>query len=90
MLMASLMSQHLTAGWMPTQNGNEAWSASPSSVAFASADGMLMLAANNDAQFRKLCQAMGRNDILRDPRWQSTKARSKNGESLNPIQHQTL
>lgn len=68
MLMASLMSQHLSAGWEPTQNGNEAWSASPSSGAFETADGMLMLAANNDAQFHKLCKALGRQDIIDDPR----------------------
>ncbi len=34
MLMASLVTQHLTAGWQPAQNGNEAWSQSPSSGAF--------------------------------------------------------
>lgn len=82
MLMASLMSQHLSADWVPTQNGNEAWSASPSSGAFGTADGMLMLAANNDAQFHKLCRAMKREDILEDPRWQSPDERSKNGDSL--------
>lgn len=90
MLMASLMSQHLSAGWMPTQNGNEAWSASPSSGAFETADGLLMLAANNDAQFRKLCQALGRDDILQDPRWCSTEARSQNGKTLREILNQTF
>jgi len=68
MLMASLMSQHLSAGWKPEPNGNEAWSASPSSGAFDTVDGMLMLAANNDAQLGNLCQAIGRGDILQDPR----------------------
>lgn len=82
MLMASLMSQHLSAGWKPVQNGNEAWSASPSSGAFDTADGTLMLAANNDVQFRKLCLALGRNDIFTDPRWQSPQARQRNDKSL--------
>jgi len=82
MLMASLMTQHMSAGWQPAQNGNEAWSASPSSGAFETAQGVLMLAANNDAQFRKLCDAIGRSDILEDPRWQTQAARKQNGLSL--------
>ncbi|RVU39569.1 CoA transferase [Hwanghaeella grinnelliae] len=82
MLMASLMTQHLSGGWMPAQNGNEAWSASPSSGAFETAQGVLMLAANNDAQFRKLCNAIGRKDILENPRWQTPATRKQNGPSL--------
>nr|WP_325252119.1 CoA transferase [Amylibacter sp.] len=82
MLMASLVTQHLTAGWQPAQNGNEAWSQSPSSGAFQTADGVLMLAANNDRQFRKLCSAVGRGDILSDPRWSSAAARSENATAL--------
>lgn len=76
MLMASLVTQHLTSGWEPAQNGNEAWSQSPSSGAFDTSDGVLMLAANNDRQFRKLCAAVGREDILSDPRWSSSEARA--------------
>lgn len=76
MLMASLVTQHLTAGWEPKQNGNEAWSQSPSSGAFQTLDGVLMLAANNDGQFQKLCTAVGRTDILRDVRWSTLAARS--------------
>lgn len=76
MLMASLVTQHLTAGWQPAQNGNEAWSQSPSSGAFQTKDGVLMLAANNDRQFRLLCSAVGREDILNDPRWSTPAARA--------------
>lgn len=90
MLMASLMSQHLTTGWMPAQNGNEAWSASPSSGAFDTADGMLMLAANHDVQFRNLCQSIGRGDILQDPRWQEESARQTNFASLRETLQDTF
>ncbi|WP_193183339.1 CaiB/BaiF CoA transferase family protein [Nisaea sediminum] len=82
MLMASLMTQHKSAGWKPAQNGNEAWSASPSSGAFETAAGLLMLAANNEPQFRRLCRAIGRADILADARWHTPEARKRNGESL--------
>lgn len=82
MLMASLITQHLTAGWEPTQNGNEAWSQSPSSGAFQTLDGVLMLAANNDSQFEKLCIAIGRKDIFVDARWSTPAARSEAANEL--------
>lgn len=82
MLMASLMTQTLSADWVPAQNGNEAWSASPSSGAFQTADGLLMLAANTDAQFGKLCRAIGRADIAEDSRWRSPDIRRLNWASL--------
>lgn len=88
MLMSSLMCQHLSADWKPAQNGNEAWSASPSSGAFATADGMLMLAANNDSQFHKLCKAIEREDILADDRWQSLTDRQQHGDSLRETLNQ--
>jgi len=82
MLMASLMTQNLSTGWVPGQAGNEAWSASPSSGAFETADGLLMLAANTDAQFRKLCRAIGREDILDSPDWAPPEMRGRNSASL--------
>jgi crotonobetainyl-CoA:carnitine CoA-transferase CaiB-like acyl-CoA transferase len=84
MLMASLMTVHL-AGWQPTQNGNEAWSASPSSGAFETTDGVLMLAANHDGQFRDLCHAIGRPDIVEDPRWKLASDRTANAASLRQV-----
>lgn len=89
MLMASLMSTHLTTGWVPQQSGNEAWSQSPSSGAFETADGVLMLAANNEPQFQRMCHAIGAADILQDPRWGTPEDRSQNApdlrEKLNTI-----
>ncbi|MCB1465393.1 MAG: CoA transferase [Nitratireductor sp.] len=82
LLMASLLTNHLSAGWMPVPSGNEAWSQSPSSGAFDTADGMLMIAANNDKQFRTLCTGIGREDLLEDPRWNSTQQREKNAKEL--------
>ncbi|MBI1291056.1 CoA transferase [bacterium] len=90
MLMASLMTQHMSADWIPRQNGNEAWSASPSSGAFETADGMLMLAANNEPQFAKLCEAIDRQDIISDPRWQTPTARARNGDSLRETLNRTF
>lgn len=90
MLMASLMTTHLTTGWKPVQNGNEAWSASPSSGAFETADGILMLAANHDTQFRHMCHAIGRDDILQDARWDNVAERHKNWKSLRETLEETF
>ncbi len=82
LLMASLVTSHLTAGWMPRPSGNEAWSQSPSSGAFETEDGLLMVAANNDRQFRALCAGLGRPDILKDERWRDPQARRRNAAAL--------
>jgi formyl-CoA transferase len=82
LLMASLVTSHLSAGWMPKQTGNEAWSQSPSSGAFETQNGLLMVAANNDKQFRALCAGLGRPDILEDERWGDQGARAVNAASL--------
>lgn len=82
LLMASLVASHKTAGWMPRPSGNEAWSLSPSSGAFQTADGLLMVAANNDKQFRALCAGLGRADILADPRWSDGTARAAHAPAL--------
>jgi crotonobetainyl-CoA:carnitine CoA-transferase CaiB-like acyl-CoA transferase len=82
LLMASLVTSHLTGGWVPKASGNEAWSQSPSSGAFETADGLLMIAANNDRQFRALCAGVGRPDILEDARWREPGTRQENAGSL--------
>jgi len=82
LLMASLLTSHLTGGWMPKPAGNEAWSQSPSSGAFETTDGLLMIAANTDRQFRALCAGIGRPDIAGDERWNDPQARRSNAPSL--------
>ena len=82
MMMASLMTMHLNTGWIPSQSGNEAWSQSPSSGAFETSDGLLMLAANNEKQLRAMCSAIGREDILTDERWNTPKKFRENAADL--------
>jgi len=82
LLMASLVTSHLSAGWDPKPSGNEAWSQSPSSGAFETSDGLLMVAANNDKQFRALCKGIGREDLDQDPRWKSPQLRTANANEL--------
>jgi crotonobetainyl-CoA:carnitine CoA-transferase CaiB-like acyl-CoA transferase len=75
LLMASLVTNHLNTGWIPTATGNEAWSQSPSSGAFETTDGTLMIAANNERQFRDLCRVIDLGPLLDDPRFDTPACR---------------
>lgn len=77
LLMASLVTNHLISGAVPKPAGNEAFSGSPSSGTYVTTDGLIMLAANNDRQYAKLCQAIGRPELANDPRWAEPAMRKK-------------
>ncbi len=82
LLMSSMLTQSLSLGMEHTATGNEAFSRSPSSGAFDTTSGTLMIAANNERQFQNLCMALDRQDVLADPRWATAEARKANSESL--------
>ncbi|MGV0877297.1 CoA transferase [Martelella sp. FLE1502] len=71
MLMASLLTSHLSSGWKPEPSGNEAWSRSPTSGCFQTSDGLLMVAANNLRQIVPLLETLGLTELAektkRDP-----------------------
>ena len=46
--------------------------------AFATADGNIIIAAGNDGLFAKLAEALGRQDLAADPRFQSNALRNEN------------
>lgn len=77
LLMASLLTNHLISGAVPKPAGNEAFSGSPSSGTYETTDGLIMLAANNERQYAKLCQAIGRPELATDPRWAEPAARKQ-------------
>lgn len=81
-LMSSTISAHLNAGVTPRPEGNVAASGSPSSGVFDSADGKLALAANFEPQYRRLCVAIGREDLLTDPRFADRATRMGSADAL--------
>jgi crotonobetainyl-CoA:carnitine CoA-transferase CaiB-like acyl-CoA transferase len=85
LLMASLVTNHLNTGATFTASGNEAWSQSPSSGAFETTDGILMIAANNERQFQDLCRAIDLGDVLADPRFGDPAARADNVAELRGL-----
>jgi len=52
---------------------------------FETADGHVIVAAGNDAQFDRFCAIIGRDDLAADPRFAKNSARLENRDALIPI-----
>jgi formyl-CoA transferase len=55
----------------------------PSNVFRSADDKPVIIAANHDALFRRLCDAMGRPDLADDPRYATHAARFQNEDALD-------
>ena len=82
--MANIASAYLGAGVVAKRNGGVHPSVTPSQV-FECADGHVIVAAANDAQFRNLCQAAGRPELARDERFVTNTARVRNRALIIPL-----
>lgn len=80
--MGWVVSNYLNAGIEPIPMGNENFTAAPSG-AFRTADGLLNIAANEDAQYEKLCDLIGRPDLKTDPRFEDRETRRGNRLAIN-------
>ncbi len=67
---------------VPGQAGNNHPTSIPTGV-FATADGYINIAAAGDDIYRRLCKAIGAEDLATDPRYASGRARSENRDALN-------
>ena len=76
------VSNYLGAGVEPGPIGNQNFTAAPSGT-FEAADGPLNIAANRQQQFVSLCEAIGRPELTRDPRFSQREARKAHREELN-------
>ncbi len=76
------VSNWLIADVAPQAMGNENMTAAPSG-AFATADGLLNIAANKQEQFEALCRVIGREELMHDPRFAAREARKTNRAALN-------
>jgi formyl-CoA transferase len=82
--MANIASAYLGAGVVSTRNGGVHPSVTPSQV-FECADGYVIVAAANDAQFRKLCEVAGQPEIAQDGRFASNAGRVQHRAVLAPL-----
>ena len=79
--LANQASNYLIGGEIPQRLGN----AHPNIVpyqAFATADGHIILAVGNQAQFERLCNVLEQPDWLKDKRYSSNSARVDNRQTL--------
>src|SRR5271169_2639504 len=80
--MGWVVSNYLNAGVEPVPMGNENFTAAPSG-AFRTANGLLNIAANEDAQYEKLCDVIGRPELKTDARFAERETRRRNRRAIN-------
>jgi crotonobetainyl-CoA:carnitine CoA-transferase CaiB-like acyl-CoA transferase len=79
----------VAANWLigcqaPVPMGNDNFTAAPSGT-FATADGHINIAANQQEQWEKLADAIGAPELKRDPRFERRDTRKQNRRALTPL-----
>ncbi len=80
-MLANLASNYLVSGQVPGRMGNAHQNIVPYQV-FACADGHVIVAVGNDAQFAKFCAVAGCPGLATDPRYATNAARVRNRDEL--------
>jgi crotonobetainyl-CoA:carnitine CoA-transferase CaiB-like acyl-CoA transferase len=83
-MLANLGANYLVTGQAPRRAGNAHQNIVPYQV-FEVADGHLILAVGNDAQFQRFCAVAGCAELPRDPRFASNSQRVRHREVLVPL-----
>lgn len=78
------VSAYLESGELPRKTGSGAPYASPNEV-YKTGDGYIMLAAYSPKRWETLCRLIGREELARDPRFLTLKARVANRKLLKLI-----
>jgi crotonobetainyl-CoA:carnitine CoA-transferase CaiB-like acyl-CoA transferase len=79
------VADYTVAGHEQGQFGNMAISRKPTANLFKVKDGYILLAVNSDGQFEGLMKAIGRSDLLDDPRFADWQTRIENEVPLREI-----
>jgi CoA:oxalate CoA-transferase len=79
--MGWVVSNYLNCGVVPKPMGNENITSSPSGT-FQTADRLLNVAANEDSQYRSLCDLIERPDLKTDPRFADRQIRKQNRNAM--------
>ncbi len=73
---------YLITGSVPKRRGNAGYGGVPSQT-YACADGQIFLTAGNDLQYARLCQAIGRLDLIEHPQFRTNILRTANRDALS-------
>ncbi|QJP63479.1 CaiB/BaiF CoA transferase family protein [Bordetella holmesii] len=74
--------RYLNDGDVPVQEGNDHPTSSPMGL-FQAQDGAFNLGASGEGNWKRFCQALGRQDWLADPEFQTEKLRVRHRQRLN-------
>ena len=83
-MLANMNTNYLTTGRAPGRAGNAHQNIVPYQV-FHAADGDVVIAVGNDAQFAKFCDIAGRPDLAADPRYAKNADRVRSRADLVPL-----
>jgi len=88
-MLANMNTNYLTTGNAPGRAGNAHANIVPYQV-FAAADGHVIIAVGNDAQFAKFCEVAGHGELATDPRFARNADRVRNRAVLVPLLEQIV
>lgn len=88
-ILENAIARYVASGEPPEPLGARHPSISPFS-AFKTADGHIVIAAGNDGLFERLCQSLGRGDLLEDPDFATNDLRTQNVDRLTATLEQTI
>ncbi|EWS61275.1 Succinyl-CoA:(R)-benzylsuccinate CoA-transferase subunit BbsF [Methylibium sp. T29-B] len=83
-MLANLGANYLVSGQVPGRAGNAHQNIVPYQV-FEVADGHVILAIGNDAQFTRFCEVAGRPELAADPRFATNADRVRHRAALVPV-----
>ncbi len=88
-MLANQAMNYLASGVSPSRLGNAHPNIVPYEV-FATADGYIILAVGNDAQYQAFCRLANRSDLGTDPRFATNRARVAHRQALIPLVAETI
>ena len=83
-MMESLITEYDKTGYIRERTGAILPNVAPSNV-YPTKDGLVLIAANQDTVFRRLCEAMGRDELAFDARYDSHQSRGTNQKELDEL-----
>lgn len=83
-VMESLVPEYVASGYVRERSGSVLPGIAPSNV-YPCKDGEYLIGANQDTVFGRLCDAMGRPELTKDPRYVNHVARGKHQEELDAL-----
>ncbi len=83
-MMESLITEYDKTGHIRERTGAILPNVAPSNV-YPTRDGLVLIAANQDTVFRRLCEAMGRDELAFDARYDSHQSRGTHQKELDEL-----